>query len=123
MISFCDKTFNPADRWGERNGTGYWMVGPVDDLSDKVFLEENSVDMDTIISSYTPTRQGLNSLQEALIMEFICLYQQNRVMKKATFLAQLFSPAPRHSGRIMRGFCLKKIYPGLSTSDDVTCIR
>ena len=72
-----------SDRWGDRNGTGYWMVGPVDDLSDAVYLEENSVDMDTIISSYTPDR---------------------------------------HSGRIMRGFCLKKIYPGLNTSDDVTCI-
>ena len=61
-----------SDRWGERNGTGYWMVGPVDDLSDKVFLEDNGVDMDTIIASYTPAR----------------------------------------SDQIMRGFCLKKIYPG-----------
>jgi len=72
-----------SDRWGERNGTGYWMVGPVDDLSDKVFLEDNILDIDTMISSYRPTNQF---------------------------------------EKIMRGFCLKKIYPGLSTSDDVTCI-
>ena len=25
-----------SDRWSGRNGTGYWMVGPVDDISDKV---------------------------------------------------------------------------------------
>ena len=61
------------DRWGERNGTGYWMVGPVDDLSDKVFLEDNILDIDTMISSYRPTNQF---------------------------------------EKIMRGFCLKKIYPG-----------
>ena len=64
-----------SDRWGERNGTGYWMVGPVDDLSDQVFLEESSLDLDTMISTYTPTR---------------------------------------HFEQIMRGFCLKKIYPGIT---------
>ena len=74
MISFCDKTFNPADRWGERNGTGYWMVGPVDDLSDRVFLEENTMDLDQMISEYNTTT------------EF---------------------------GKMMREFCLKKIYPGI----------
>ena len=66
-----------SDRWGERNGTGYWMVGPVDDLSDKVFLEDN-LDIDTIISSYTPTSQF---------------------------------------EKLMRGFCLKKIYPGMENAD------
>ena len=44
-----------SDRWGERNGTGYWMVGPVDDLSDRVFLEENTLDMDQMISEYNTT--------------------------------------------------------------------
>ena len=68
-----------SDRWGERNGTGYWMVGPVDDLSDQVFLEESSLDLDTMISTYTPTR---------------------------------------HFEQIMRGFCLKKIYPGINYYTD-----
>jgi len=72
-----------SDRWGTRNGTGYWMVGPVDDLSDKVFLQDNDIDMDEVITSYTSSSQ----------FELL-----------------------------MRGFCLKKIYPGLSTADDVTCI-
>jgi len=72
-----------SDRWGTRNGTGYWMVGPVDDLSDKCFLEDNDVDMDAAITAYTSSSQ----------FELL-----------------------------MRGFCLKKIYPGLSTADDVTCI-
>ena len=62
-----------SDRWGERNGTGYWMVGPVDDLSDRVFLEENTLDMDQMISEYNTTT---------------------------------------HFGKMMREFCLKKIYPG-----------
>jgi len=72
-----------SDRWGTRNGTGYWMVGPVDDLSDKCFLEDNDIDMEQVITSYTTASQ----------FELL-----------------------------MRGFCLKKIYPGLSTADDVTCI-
>ena len=29
-----------SDRWDSLNGTGYWMVGPVDDLSDESFLED-----------------------------------------------------------------------------------
>ena len=62
-----------SDRWGERNGTGYWMVGPVEDLSDRAYLEDNDIDLDSIISSYTPTS---------------------------------------HFEHVMRGFCLKKIYPG-----------
>ena len=90
-----------SDRWGERNGTGYWMVGPVDDLSDRVFIEENTLDMDQMISEYNTT-------------------------------------STTQFGKMMREFCLKKIYPGLtfngmsliiivrhsglSTSDDVTCI-
>eukprot|EP00092_Neocalanus_flemingeri_P030171 GFUD01032749.1.p1 GENE.GFUD01032749.1~~GFUD01032749.1.p1 ORF type:complete len:474 (-),score=77.39 GFUD01032749.1:115-1536(-) len=72
-----------SDRWGTRNGTGYWMVGPVDDLSDKSFLHDNDIDMDEVITAYTSASQFET---------------------------------------LMRGFCLKKIYPGLSTADDVTCI-
>jgi hypothetical protein len=62
-----------SDRWGTRNGTGYWMVGPVDDLSDKCFLDDNDFDMDEAITSYTTSSQF---------------------------------------EMLMRGFCLKKIYPG-----------
>jgi len=72
-----------SDIWGTRNGTGYWMVGPVDDLSDKCFLEENDLDLDQVITAYTTASQFES---------------------------------------LMSGFCLKKIYPGLSTADDVTCI-
>ena len=64
-----------SDRWGERNGTGYWMVGPVEDLSDRAYLEDNDVDLDSIISSYTVSTTS-------------------------------------HFDQVMRGFCLKKIYPG-----------
>jgi len=39
-----------SDRWGTRNGTGYWMVGPVDDLSDKCFLEDNDIDMEQVMT-------------------------------------------------------------------------
>ena len=63
-----------SDIWGTRNGTGYWMVGPVDDLSDKCFLQDNDIDMDEVITAYTSASQ----------------FEQ-----------------------LMRGFCLKKIYPGL----------
>ena len=68
-----------SDRWGTRNGTGYWMVGPVDDLSDKCFLQDNNVDMDEIITAYTSSSQ----------FELL-----------------------------MRGFCLKKIYPGIIFSNN-----
>ena len=66
-----------SDRWGTRNGTGYWMVGPVDDLSDKCFLQDNDFDMDEAITSYTTSSQF---------------------------------------EMLMRGFCLKKIYPGMKRS-------
>jgi len=49
----------------------------------KCFLEDNDIDMEQVITSYTTASQ----------FELL-----------------------------MRGFCLKKIYPGLSTADDVTCI-
>ena len=40
-----------SDRWDAMNGTGYWMVGPVDDLSDESFLEDaaRSYDMDQVV--------------------------------------------------------------------------
>jgi len=63
-----------SDRWGTRNGTGYWMVGPVDDLSDRVFLQDNHIDLDEAITAYTSASQFES---------------------------------------LMRGFCLKKIYPGI----------
>ena len=39
-----------SDRWDSLNGTGYWMVGPVDDLSDESFLEDatRSYNMDQV---------------------------------------------------------------------------
>ena len=45
-----------SDRWDSLNGTGYWMVGPVDDLSDESFLEDaaRSYNMDQV------TRKTLN---------------------------------------------------------------
>lgn len=74
-----------SDRWDSLNGTGYWMVGPVDDLSDESFLEDaaRSYNMDQVASSITN---------------------------------------PEHYASMMRGFCLTKIYPGLNSNDDVTCI-
>merc|ERR1719222_1130942 len=74
-----------SDRWDSLNGTGYWMVGPVDDLSDESFLEDaaRSYNMDQVASSITN---------------------------------------PEHYARRRRGFCLTKIYPGLNSNDDVTCI-
>ena len=60
MTSFCrgllDSNYGPhtyvymSDRWDAMNGTGYWMVGPVDDLSDESFLEDaaRSYNMDQV---------------------------------------------------------------------------
>ena len=40
-----------SDRWDSLNGTGYWMVGPVDDLSDESFLEDaaRSYNMEQVV--------------------------------------------------------------------------
>ena len=65
-----------------RNGTGYWMVGPVDDLSDETFLEDSAKD------------SAKEQLEERLNNDNI----------------NNWGGEPFAS--LMRGFCLKKIYPG-----------
>lgn len=106
-----------------RNGTGYWMVGPVDDLSDESFLEDSAKD-----SANEQLEERLNAN----------LGNNNNNNWGGEPFASL-----------MRGFCLKKIYPGeapyycmivtdfiiyfvvlflrfslsgLNSNDDVTCI-
>lgn len=81
-----------SDLWDTRNGTGYWMVGPVDDLSDETFLEDSAKD------------SAKEQLEERLNNDNI----------------NNWGGEPFAS--LMRGFCLKKIYPGLNSNDDVTCI-